>query len=594
MGVCRRMLSAAVECVRKCGQWISHRVWWSFSAVGISSVLWLLMRSGARPTRLVYPCQRVAATNVHAWVGLSLMGLLIRLRRRVRAILPCSRLVPVGVAVVGFAILGLVVGKALDPLSAGRFRELRQAADRMTEILSPSASVFVVKDGGGPVSGELRHPAVDTLIDLMGVHGVCFYQTDKKGMGFSPDGLIAADDVVLIKVNCQWGERGGTNTDVLKGLIYRITQHPDGFTGEIVVADNGQVVNNGGSLDWPNSNADNPDNPNDHTQSAQDVVDLFSDSYKVSTYHWTTICDRAVAEFDQGAATSMRDGYFVASTPYPPTNFRVSYPKFTTPYGTRISLKRGVYTVDKTGAGSYDKSRLKVVNVPVLKSHSGFGVTACVKHYMGVVSQPLSDGHGYMAQGSMGMLLADLGLPVLNILDAIYVNPIPWNGPSTSYGVAGEAVDTLMASLDPFALDHWASKNVLIPEARSRGYSDVSSMNPDNRYGEFRNYLQQSKDFVLAAGHPVTTDSKRISVFKAENEPPVLTDVAIEEPGNITLRWLEIAPGSFNYTVEQSDDLQGKWHPVSGTWPTSSTDWTSEETVSAGTRFYRIKREPAP
>ena len=32
-------------------------------------------------------------------------------------------------------------------------------------------------------------------------------------------------------------QRGGTNTDVLKGLIARILEHPDGFTGEVVVVE---------------------------------------------------------------------------------------------------------------------------------------------------------------------------------------------------------------------------------------------------------------------------------------------------------------------------------------------------------------------
>ncbi len=31
-----------------------------------------------------------------------------------------------------------------------------------------------------------------------------------------------------------------------------------------------------------------------------------------------------------------------------------------------------------------------MINVPVLKSHRGYGVTASVKHYMGVVSDKLS------------------------------------------------------------------------------------------------------------------------------------------------------------------------------------------------------------
>jgi hypothetical protein len=63
--------------------------------------------------------------------------------------------------------------------------------------------------------------------------------------GTSITGLIAKDDFVIIKVNCHWNERGGTNTDLVKALIQVIVDHPDGFTGEIIVADNGQARSGG-------------------------------------------------------------------------------------------------------------------------------------------------------------------------------------------------------------------------------------------------------------------------------------------------------------------------------------------------------------
>ena len=47
--------------------------------------------------------------------------------------------------------------------------------------------------------------------------------------GTPSTGLIAKDDVVIIKVNSQWDERGGTNTDLVKALIQAIVDHPDGF-----------------------------------------------------------------------------------------------------------------------------------------------------------------------------------------------------------------------------------------------------------------------------------------------------------------------------------------------------------------------------
>ena len=53
--------------------------------------------------------------------------------------------------------------------------------------------------------------------------------------------LLRAGDVVLLKVNAQWKYRGCTNSDVVRGLVQRILEHPDGFAGEVVIA-NGQVA----------------------------------------------------------------------------------------------------------------------------------------------------------------------------------------------------------------------------------------------------------------------------------------------------------------------------------------------------------------
>jgi hypothetical protein len=63
--------------------------------------------------------------------------------------------------------------------------------------------------------------------------------------------------VILIKINEEWPYRGGTNTDILKQLLQALIDHPDGFAGEVVVADNGQWQ---GNMNWPESNAE------DHAQ----------------------------------------------------------------------------------------------------------------------------------------------------------------------------------------------------------------------------------------------------------------------------------------------------------------------------------------
>jgi hypothetical protein len=92
-------------------------------------------------------------------------------------------------------------------------------------------------------SYALRDQGIDDLINLMDTHGTYLHKTTSR-----PEGIVGKTDIVVIKINNQWGGRGSqdgagrlsTNTDVLKGLIWRILQHPDGFDGEIVVAENAQ------------------------------------------------------------------------------------------------------------------------------------------------------------------------------------------------------------------------------------------------------------------------------------------------------------------------------------------------------------------
>ncbi|NIN65274.1 MAG: DUF362 domain-containing protein, partial [Anaerolineae bacterium] len=240
---------------------------------------------------------------------------------------------------------------------------------------TPQSNIYAVSGTDGADDG------VEALIELMAENRQPFYRSAEEDGLKGPSGLIDAGDVVLIKVNSQWDERGGTNTDLVKSLIETLLAHPDGFKGEIVVADNGQDqyggAGSGGSLDWELNNAV------DRGQSIQDVVDAFSDKHRVSTYLWDEITSNVVQEFAEG---DMEDGYVVATKVINSTGTLVSYPKFTTPYGTRVSFKYGVYVPEDD---DYDLDGLKVLNVPVLKTHMIYGVTASVKHYMGVPSDKL-------------------------------------------------------------------------------------------------------------------------------------------------------------------------------------------------------------
>jgi uncharacterized protein (DUF362 family) len=318
--------------------------------------------------------------------------------------------------------------------------------------------------------------------------------------------LIDRNDVVIIKVNSQWDQRGGTNTDLVKAIIEGILAHPGGFDGEIVIADNGQAqygaAGRGGSLDWEANNA------TDLQQSMVRVAERFSAGRRVSAVSWDRLTATRVGEYSQGDA---RDGYIVASAPSPDTGILVSYPKFATRYGTRISFKQGIWDAV---AGSYDSDRLKVINLPVLKSHSIYGVTASVKHYMGVASDRLSghSAHRSVGTGGMGTMLAQTRFPVLNVLDAIWINAVPGRGPRTTYAQATRT-NLIAASRDPVALDYWAAKSILLPAARKLGYSDTASLDPDlGTKGSFGDWLRLSLQELRKAGYPVTLDLSLVNI----------------------------------------------------------------------------------
>jgi hypothetical protein len=374
-----------------------------------------------------------------------------------------------------------------------------------TASRKPASDIFVINGTAGLDDGVTR------LIALMQKQGVRFYQrrADK--------GLVSAGDVVIIKVNSQWDERGGTNTDLLKSLIQAILGHPDGFSGEIVVADNGQAqygsTGKGGSFEYANNNAE------DRSQSVQNVVDSFTGK-KVSAYLWDRITTAQVREYSEG---DDRDGYVVGSQPSPQTGALVSYPKFTTGYGTRVSFKNGVW--DPAGR-EYDGTRLKLLNVPVLKTHFIYGVTASVKAYQGIVSDKLTAklgarAHVTLARGGLGTEIAGTRLPTLNILDAIWVNARPRGGPPTPYASA-ERTNAIAASTEPVALDIWAAKNILMQVAREKSYPNLAHIDPDNiAPGSFGEWLRLATAEMQRAGLPVTDDESRVNVWVGAPAPEV-------------------------------------------------------------------------
>ncbi len=490
-------------------QWLKNG---SMVLLGVISLVWFLYRTGTRPTRVTYPCQQVAINYISISAQSILPEALTAFFLNFR--MPSMSLVksktrrflnrywkPILALVIILPSLGLGLFFIWHSLTPPTYpNDVNLTLNSLIATESPASDIYVVN--GRPVAHIMN------LINLMGTHSLNFYKSNTGGSNQGPTGLIAIDDVIIIKINSQWNARGGTNTDLLLELIQAIMLHPDGFTGEIIVADNGQGW---GTLDWALANAE------DTSQSVQDVVDLFSPQYQVSTYDWSPIRSTRVDEYSEG---DMTDGYWLNDTADPDTGVYVSYPKFQTVYGTYISFRYGIWN------GATYEDGLKVINLPILKSHSNYGVTGACKHYMGVESEivngGLANGHVCIGGGGMGTILSETRFPVLNILDAIYINANPYPsfncGPSTSYDSATR-VNILMASTDPVALDYWASKYVLMPTAEINGYDDTQSMDPNNmerRWGlsaSYGNYLNNTMHELIRNGFVVTNEEARMNVY---------------------------------------------------------------------------------
>jgi len=469
------------------------RRWFLANALitGGLALLWLIFRSGTKPSRLAYPCQQAAFSTAAVAFGVPVVSAVVTARQRL--LLAVRR--PIGLAVVALVLVVVAgLGGYLARVGAAPKLLLKPAGDYRAKVYY---ATYCPQDPLGD-----RFVGLDNLLMLMGRNGLKFYRSPNPGPLAGPDGILAPDDTIVIKINYQWAERGGTNTDVLRGLIWRIGNHPDTFAGEIVVCENAQFASVEG-FDRAYNNAQN------YGQSPHDVVvDFQNKGYRISHYDWTQIRFTSVLEYNQ---SHPGDGYVVG--PYnSQVQGRVSYPKFKTSLGTPISLKYGIW--DPVGQ-TYDRAHLKLINAPVLKSHSGYGVTACIKDYMGVVTRELStNSHSAIYYGILGALLGEIRPADLNILDCIWINAIPDRGPSTPYSIATRR-DELVASLDPVAADIWAVKNILTPAFRANGYPPPwPKADPDNPNSTFRVYLDNSMNQILLAGFNVTNDPALIDLFK--------------------------------------------------------------------------------
>ncbi len=350
-----------------------------------------------------------------------------------------------------------------------------------------------------------HHLGVETLLQIMGEKGLKFYRSKHASALSGPDGLIAPQDIVLVKVNAQWKYRGCTNSDLIRGLVQRILDHPDGFAGEVVIFENGQSR---GSLNcdmyMPYRESSIQANANQRHQTFLYLIDYVFDDPRVSGYLLDPLITTFIDENDHKT-----DGYRRIDN--------ISYPCFTTAGGHRIELKQGIWD------GKKHTSNLKLINVPVLKHHDkgGSEITGAVKHFYGVLS--MHDGwriprHYNILGETCGKMIATIRTPVLNIMDAIWVS----HGSLSGYPEPNTVrANQIAASQDPLALDYWTAKHILYPIDRNPRH------HPD--FAGIKRWMQQTEEVIDAKGglkdpsrgirvDRATFDENRMKVYSVSSD----------------------------------------------------------------------------
>lgn len=183
--------------------------------------------------------------------------------------------------------------------------------------------------------------------------------------------------MIVIKVNNQWDGRNATNSDVVKGVIYRLVQHPEGFSGAVIVAENPQAANENWYTE-PDGNI----NSQFRDQSYLEVTRAFArQGYRVCIADWRPLRETFVRDYDAGDS---RNGYVLDAG-----DNKLSYPKFQVNCNgvtLRVSMRKGIWT-----GTAFDAARLKMINLPVLKRHDTAWATISVKNYVGFITVSGSD-----------------------------------------------------------------------------------------------------------------------------------------------------------------------------------------------------------
>lgn len=186
--------------------------------------------------------------------------------------------------------------------------------------------------------------------------------------------VVGPHDIVVLKCNGQWPNRGYTHTGCIKAVVDAILAIP-GFDGEVHICDNVQFHRDGGVFGFDATPANRIDNwPNHNWDSL--AAEYHEAGHPVATKRWITTTS------DISGPADLTDGWMRTFFDVHGIPTYMSYPVYESPLtsGRMVDMKHGVWE-----DGTYSTARrLRVVFMPTLNYHSAYaGVTSATKSFFG-------------------------------------------------------------------------------------------------------------------------------------------------------------------------------------------------------------------
>jgi len=308
----------------------------------------------------------------------------------------------------------------------------------------------------------------------MAKNGDCFQNVAKvfEMMG-GISTIIDQDDVVVIKGNGQWPNRGYTHTGCIKAVIDEILAIPH-YSGEIFICDNVQEYGSSGEFGFDATISNRTDNWPDHNWNS--LAAAYRTAGKpVTSKKWITSTGTISGPADgEGWIRDFFD--FHGNQAY------LSYPIFASSLvpGRMIDMKNGVWE-----HGAYTGRKVKAIFMPTLNNHSDYaGVTSAIKSFFGATEIHDAIGGTFSgarnihtatySQGSNGATYAgELAARYITKMysPVLYITAAMFSGHVSRWDPAKET-KTVLACTNPATLDYIACREVISPYA--------PSLNPDN------------------------------------------------------------------------------------------------------------------